>query len=65
MHFEWVDKHDRMPTTKDADASGAILAWHEYSGVHITNPMMFQMYGTHLTHWAKTPERPEENQNEH
>lgn len=59
MNFEWVDKRDRMPTAKDTDTFGTILAWHVYSGIHITNPAVFAQYNTFLTHWATPPKAPE------
>lgn len=62
--LNWVDKRERMPTARDTDAAGAILAWNIHDGVHVTNPHVFAQYGTFYTHWATPPERPKEKKND-
>ena len=63
-HIHWVDKRERMPTEKDADEHGTILAYHTLNGTVPSTPKAFVQYGTYMTHWARMPEPPEGKEGE-
>lgn len=61
----WVRKADRLPTRRDADAQGCVLAWHIYNGVVICSVENDHMlHSTQITHWRPMIPGPREHQSE-
>lgn len=56
--IDWIDKRAQQPAKADEDVHGCILAWHQYTGLMVTNAHNFNTYGSFMTHWARSPEGP-------
>lgn len=55
----WIRCADRMPTKRDADVYGCVVAWHMYNGLMVTGWHRIRD-NQFITAWAKTPKGPEE-----
>lgn len=54
----WVKREEGMPTEKDADVYGCVLAWHKYNGVMVTGWRRVRE-NDFVEAWARTPMGPE------
>lgn len=54
---DWVDRDERLPTEKDADAQGCVIVWHVYNGVMVTG--WFNVENNRfISHWIPAITRP-------
>lgn len=54
----WVKREEGLPTEKDADAYGCVMAWHKYNGVMVTGWRRV-VENEFIVAWAHTPMGPE------
>jgi len=47
-----VDKAERLPTAKDADAQGCVVALHRYDGLRVEHWTNVVRFGRLITHWG-------------
>ena len=53
--IEMIDKAERLPTAKDGDAQGNVLALHKIQGYMTMHWSNVVKYGGYITHWGKLP----------
>lgn len=47
-----VDKTERLPTAKDADAQGCVAVLHRQNGFQIMHWSNVVRFGSYITHWG-------------
>lgn len=59
MKNDWIRRSERLPNKEDGDAQGAVIAWHVWNGVMVTNYANVQS-STYFLAWMRCPKAPED-----